>query len=672
MSIKSTVLVAAGLLMAGAATAGVTIPQFFSEDFVKMGQEGDYLTPEWITYGNGAAPSAEMPQGFFNPDGEGPYYVLLNYGSTTIPISCTNFSPSQPADQWLVTPVIEIPANDAELSFTASVYNNRGSWGQGKNPYRVLVSPTGGSAREDFTDEILSTTVSGSRTQEVAMKDVVCPVNGYSGKKVRVAFVSTGENLGMTGFTNIKLGNYAVLLDNRTPKVVELGKEVQVTVNVGMRTPVVCAGFTAELQINGGEKVETYYKKPVGNAGNTLIYQLVKFDPITVETTESLNYTITITPDYEGAPASVVTGTIGVPTMSYPANVVVEEVTATGCQACPSGTASMQYYKDTYPGDADGLNKVIGIAIHGFINYYDPMSEGTAEYLANLMDQNGTTSYPQAMFNRATSGRMPNNKEEAEKLFAARSFNKLHIKRVETEATREDPWGKKVRVDFESYNAFDAEGIDLRAAVVMVENNVSGNDKGYDQTNGFFNRGEEYIASSYGEFLVPYMRPYLAGGEFGMQMIPFTDMSYDHVARGIWPSFYGEALGGSWQNDEPRPDSLEFVIPETIMNLDNTEVVVLLIDGEDNRIVGSDVIEAKDYNNGSGVAAVELEGVKVVRENGAVSVIAPEGSVAEVYTMAGMRLATVAVSGSALIEAPAEPVIVKVNTPAGSAAWKLR
>ncbi len=668
MSKISKYIAAAAIALPVAAGAAVTTPEFYSENFVKMGQEGDFLTEGWYTYGNGAVPNGVMTN-YFNADGTGPYYILVNYGSMCIPFSCTNFTPSQPADQWLVTPEIEIPADDAELSFTAAVYCNRGQWGQGKNPYKVLVSENGGYAKEDFSEvPVLETTVSGSRTQEVATRDVVCPLNGFGGKKVRLAFVSTGEDLGMTGFTNISLSNYAITLENKTPKVAKLGEDITVSVNIGMKTPVACPGFTATLEMDG-RTVETYYKKPFGNAGNVLIYQLVKFDPVKVEGEASKHYTVTILPDYEGAVPTVLTGTVGVPTITYPANVVVEEVTATGCQACPSGAASMEYYHDTYPGNEEGLNKTIGIAIHGFINYYDPMSEGTSEYLLNVLDLNGTTSYPQAMFNRATRGLTPDRRTEVEKLMTAGSYNKVKITEVATDATEADPWGKSVKVKFDARNAYDADGIDLRAAVVLIENGVTGNDSGYTQTNGFYNRTDSYITSNYGEFLLPYMQKYLAGGEFGMEMIPFSKMVYNHVARGIWPSFYGETLEGAWVRDEARSGEIEFTVPQTIQHLENTEVIVLLIDGETNAIVASDIVDAKAYT--SGIKAVGANGEKAVRNGNEVTLTA-ESADAAVYTLDGIKVASVQVDGSATVEVPAGPVIVRVITATGAETFKLR
>ncbi len=626
------------------AAAQVSSPRFFYENFREMGERGDYLDDDWVTYGNGAMPTETMVENFFLAGEKPPYYVILDYQDLSIPVSCTNFTPSTPADQWLVTPQIEIPSDNCELEFMACLYT-KAQWGQGKNPYKILVSESG-VGKGDFAEvPVFESTVNFSRTSEVVTKQMVCPLNGYGGKKIHLAFVSTGENLGLTGFTNIGIGNYAVTVDNRTPRIVELGAEVTPSVNIGMKTPVACPGLTARLEVPGREPQEVYYKKPFGNAGNSLIYQLVKFDSFVIDIAESVNYTITVTPDYEGAPSTVVSGSIGVPKFSYPANVVIEEVTASGCQACPAGTASIEYYLDTWT-PAENHGKPIPIAVHGYVDYEDPMMEGVNDYLIQLQTFNASTSYPSACFNRATKALVPWRRAEYETLLNGGSYSMLEITAVETDAVDgRDPWSVPLKVSYRAKNSYSAENLNFRVAAVMIENDVKGSSRGYDQTNGFYNRDTQYIANSYGEFLVPYMTEYLAGGSKGKKTIPFSEMTYQHVARGIFPSFYGQEFNGGaqpgpWTEDEWKEGEISFEIPETILNLSNTEVVVLLLDGESNAIVGSDIFPAKDFiAPGAGVEETFAEA---------------EGDV-EVYSLDGRKVA----AGDATGALPSGLYIVK-------------
>ena len=650
--------------MATLAYGAVETPVLFSENFVSMEQQSDYPIDGWTTYGNGAVPASSMTD-YFGSTGDGPVYLLLRHGDKCYAMSCTNFNPATAADQWLITPPIEITDDAMELTFTGAVYCNAGNWGLGRNPVKVLVS-TDGPDHDAFSEvPVYEGTVNGTSASDVSTKVINCPLNGYAGKTVHLAFVSTGEDLGMTGFTDIQIGNYAVTFDNKTPQVADAGESVTIDLNVGMKTPVACAGFTAVL--TAGDETQTRsYTKAFGGSGTSLLYQRVTFDPIELGVSATLNYTVTVTPNYEGAPASVLTGAVGLPTVSYVNNVVIEELTATGCQACPSGAASMEYYHDIYPVE-EGKGRVIPIAIHGNINYADPMNEGVEDYVASTIDRNGTSSYPQAIFNRSSRGLMPDRRQEVAAQMELRSYNHVSITGIDA-PDADNPWGKELTVHFDVRNAYDAESRQLTAAAVMLEDNVRGNTSGYVQTNGFYNRDASYVTSAYGDFLVPYMTKYLAGGELGVQYISFDKMVYQHVARCIEPSYAGEPLSEAWIGDEPKACELTFTVPETVIDFANTSVVVLVMD-ESGDIVASDVREFANYGD-SGVDEVTLPGVSARRDGMAVVVTAPENAEVRVVTMTGLTIGTA--NGSARIETGvSEPVVVLVNTPAGNWSAKI-
>lgn len=614
--------------------AAVVVPDIYSENFWEMAQKSDYPTDGWTTYGNGAmpAPAVTDMSPLFNADGSGPYYVIWIYGTQAYPFSVTNFNPSQQADQWLVSPEIEIPSDAMELSFTTVVYNGKGSFGAGRNPFKIMVSENG-TDKESFT-EIYSSNVNAASEKEVVTKRYYIPLNGYKGKKVNLAFVNNGQDLGFTGFTDITVGNYAVVFDNKTVHVAQEGESVTVDVNIGMKTPVTCNSFTVVLE--AGDEIQTKnVAKKLGDAGATLVYQRVKFDPVKINGTEALNYKITFTPDYEGAPSSTLTGSVGVPRTGYVNNVVVEELTATGCTWCPSGSASMEYYHDTYPG-TETVGKVIPIAIHGNINYLDPMSEGVEPYVASISERNGTTNYPQAIFNRSSRGLDPSKKDEVERQIALLSNNTVAIDEV-VAPVGEEVWGQNVDVTFSVRNAYSAETLGLTAAVVMTEDNVKGNTGGYRQTNGFYKYDASFIEAQYGSFLVPYMEKYLSGGELGRETIPFNMMVYQHVARGIFPSFNGAPIEEGWDADYAKQVTLSFAVPENVMVFGNTNVIVMILD-ESGNIVASDIMPYSNFKT-AGVESASGEGIVIGGGKNCVKVYAPCRAGIEVYSADGVCLA---------------------------------
>ncbi|MDE6668781.1 MAG: hypothetical protein K2K26_03745 [Muribaculaceae bacterium] len=208
----------------------------------------------------------------------------------------------------------------------------------------------------------------------------------------------------------------------------------------------------------------------------------------------------------------------------------------------------------------------------------------------------------------------------------------------------------------------------MTAAAVMVEDNVRGNTSGYVQTNGFYNRDASYVSSAYGEFLVPYMTKYLAGGEFGVQYISFDKMVYQHVARCIEPSYAGEQLSESWIGDQPKACELTFAVPETVIDFANTSVIILVMD-ENGDIVASDVREFAEYG-GSGVDEVTLTGVSARRDGMAVVVTAPDDAEVRIVTMTGLTVGTA--KGCARIETGvSSPVVVLVSSAEGNWSTKI-
>ena len=74
-------------------------------------------------------------------------------------------------------------------------------------------------------------------------------------------------------------------------------KDVNVTLSVGAITPVPCDGFTATLSYEGNE--QTFVSKTP--LGGSYMQTKVEFPtPLRVEFGETLDYALTITPNYDG------------------------------------------------------------------------------------------------------------------------------------------------------------------------------------------------------------------------------------------------------------------------------------------------------------------------------------------------------------------------------------
>lgn len=670
-----------GLISANAATDN----NYFSEDFYRMSMQSDLLTGDWVTYGNEAALATysnevyNMSNYFLTPgeDGEIINYKLINADEKGYAFSCTNFAdPNVVGDQWLITPEFEIKDDAAILLFYTVVYTFKDVWGNEKCPIEVLISETG-TAKEDFTS-LTTFSVGSTADDKIQAKKTAVRLNDRKGKKVHLAFVTRGKDCGLVGFTNITVGNYAIDYQNNTARTSTEGKEVVVEINVGVKAPQTCSAIDVTLEYND-VKVTKKLEKAFGSTSSTVVYMLCAFDedPIKIGK-ESINYTVTVLPEFEGALPYVIYGTIAVPSKYYPSNVVVEEATATGCGFCPRGIAALEYFHKNYPG-SETQGKAINIGVHGLMDYYDPMSEGVSDYLQGLYAINGNTSLPQASFNRATKGKDPSDVSAFQAQFNNPSMFKAGITKIEYPTNPK--WGDKVTVKFVVNSSFTATGVPTLCAVVITEDNVKGNVSGYNQHNYFYRYEKDQAMSLCFGPIMEELSPFCIGGAFAMESIPFSSMTYQHVARGIYPEFLGKDFASKWDENYANYGEITFELPETItstsadnktIDVSNLNAVVLIMDPlEGYKIIASDILGFTETPS-TGVVSVKEAEASAVRNGDLLTVKTENGSTAQVYSVDGVCQATAVVNGEATIELNNSGiVIVRISTPNGVKTIKL-
>lgn len=619
---KILLTVAAGLMAFVASAYTLQTPQFYTEDFTEMSKVSEYLTNGWLTYGNGVKPIGNAAK-MYETSGKGPYYLIWDQGSSSIPMANTDFEGGVEADEWMISPEIEVPYGVSTLMFTVATYT--GGYDSLGNPvlgssdaddlhsFKVLVSE-GGVEKSDFV-EVFNNSVRHTGSSAIEMYDKIVPINGYEGKKVRVAFVVNGKMQGLTGFTNLRWGQYTMFIDtNLTRELAIVDSPITIDYNIKMKAPTTCPNIKAELFINNEKITETTYKKAFGSATSfSTVIQRIQFKNVYTPTTdEAISYQIIVTPEFENAIPSEIEGSLGFPKYEYKSNVVVEEVTGTGCQFCTRGIGALEYYKNTYPG-TDEVGKVIPIAIHNTLFGPDKMAIGNERYSVSVSELNGSANMPLAVMNRATRGSDPSNAIGLAKLIAEISYNEATITGVEMpEGDIIDIAGQPVTVAFEVKNGYDSSSRELTAAVVLIENNVKGRSSEYNQANAFSrsNNGAEVVSacSSYGTVkeMAPFFEPFTATGKLGRDPIPYNLMEYQDVSRGIFPDFAGTPIAKEWVAGEPQRFEIKFNMPSNVMDVKNTAVAVLIMNSADRKIVASDIMEASEFNKVNAVEEIEI------------------------------------------------------------------
>lgn len=677
---KLFLTLAAGLIGMTASAYTISTPTTWSEDFVEMSKDSDYPTGGWITYGNESIVN-EVEQYYFGSKGEGPYYVFLDQGSKTMALATTDFINGSQADQWLVSPEVEVPYDEMTLAFNVCTYTAKAALGNNSlpdynvHPFKVLVSEEG-SEKGDFK-ELYSAFVKNSGSENIESVERVINLNGYKGKKVHFAFVVTGSNIGMTGFTNIRLGQYTFYVtDDLNKEMAEVGSPISIDFNTKVKAPVATPYLNAVLYINGEKITEKSYKKAFGSATSyTAVIQRIKLENIYTPTDDTpLSYKLELTPDFEGAIPTVIEGGFGFPKYKYLSNVVCEEMTGTKCGWCPRGIAALEYYHDKYPG-SETQGKVINIGIHSSALGTDPMATGVERYLTSLAEVNGTAGLPGAVFNRNSQGKDPVCAGEVERQIALESNNTAKIVKVEMpEGDMNDIEGKTMKVTVDVKNGFDSQQSNLSMAIVLLENNVHNNSSLYNQNNynNKYPDGQAIYDAIQNENMgavkdmIPYFNQFSSSGEYNTDPVSYNKMYYQHVARGIYPSFAGETLSQKWTADEAQTYTIEFAIPSNVMDPENLEVVALVMNNSSRgSIVASDNMKREFFNSDSGVDAVEsASSIKVYNEAGTLVVEAAAGCEVEVYALDGVKIGNYTVAdGKLSLESGLKgAVIVKVTS----------
>ena len=218
------------------------------------------------------------------------------------------------------------------------------------------------------------------------------------------------------------------------------------------------------------------------------------------------------------------TGSVLVVTREVPRNIVEEEFTATGCPYCTRGYAGMDALHDKYP------DRFIGIAVHGDVNYSDPM---------RITDYNtvmsGIGGFPTALLNRIN---------EVDPYFGSSSGTLLGIVNdvesymgpAEAEVVVSPVWNEDQTVIEVNTNVtflYNGDTAPYALGYVLLADGLTGTSYNWWQYNGYY--GTTGLATE------PYLNAWTTRGTIVEGMFQdyygnsidacmVQDMVYDHIA----------------------------------------------------------------------------------------------------------------------------------------------
>lgn len=614
-------------------------------------KEPSQLEKDWIMYGKNDA---------LNPS-------YSSYWTDSFPWSLVSFKTGEdellaasssaiadksklPISDWLVTKdPIKVNTENAVVMMKAFAGQFNGLTA-GTLSFMVKASTIGNSQSDFPTENLGAYNIATSNLRSYTM-----PLTGVKDKDVYLAFINNSADQGVLGIGNFQIVPYAIEVENVTPEFVMPDSETLVKIKVMIRTAQKCDGFTCVLTDEDGEKYTFEHKDDISEFAGT--YDVVFDKKLNIGDAKKRTYTITITPNYEGAPATVVTSEI-INSVLYPKKVVVEEGTGTWCQWCPRGTAYLEYNTANFP------NQFIGIAVHGSNGAStDPMEISGRAYL-NGLSRLGVTGYPSGLFNRQYVTSFAKPTTEVRDALQEQATQRATIERADYDNTT-----GKVTVYYNARFGYNST-VKVNMAVVLVENGCKGATSNWGQQNAYARMNQTTLETDYGQGMWPYFQRFCEG----TSKISASKMVYDHVARGIYPSFSGKFLNDTWDADEPVKGSIEFVMPDNVQNDKETAVVLLMLNAATGEILSASKVEAEQYNvdRPTDVAAIEAADVQVNREGNMLRVDAEAGAQVSVYSVDGTLLATKRMNASTTTidgSAFSGMIIVKVDNATGKLIW---
>ncbi len=470
-------------------------------------------------------------------------------------VSNSWYTPAGQANDWLITPALEIDSEGYSFAFRARAID--ASFPDG---YNVWVSTTDGEVAS-FTEQILSVPneITGSWNTQVLNLDA------YVGQTIHLAIQNNSNDQFLLVVDDLLVGKLkefdvaAAELTNRrwnsngssvSPIIVIENNGTEIITSVDVTTELDGVEQTFPLSVN----------IPALSTGTATIPQAIAM----VGTNQyELSYTLSNPNgnEDENMEDNNNSGFFNSQLGNASKKMVVEEGTGTWCTFCPRGHVFMEIMAEEYPDD------FIGIAVHN----RDPMAFDEHDGNMNL------SGYPGTNINRFTRNIDPSD---------------LSISYINSEAARVSPIEVSAAMEYNSTSReltvtatatslIDITNADIRFSVIITEDGVTGTTSGYDQVN--FYSGGSTVMGGYENLPNP---------------VPASQMVYEDVSRAILGGFDG--LEGSFPETivtgEPVNGTFTYTIPA---DYDDTQMqaVVVVLDATSGEILNANEVQIQTTVN---------------------------------------------------------------------------
>ena len=527
----------------------------FSEDFNSL-----VMPVNFTTYDMDGLTTSPMITGVCPFTGS---FIICQYNGETFAASPSLFTVAGTADDWMVTPAINLPNNATTKTLEFDARSGDAAWLDG---VEIYVSTTGNSPADFLTSAALYNSTSTGEPSTWTTRNV--DISAYSGQIIYIGFRHNNYNKFILGIDNIKVielsDNDAELTSLDFAEYTTIPSLIDIT---GTIKNLGGANINS-MDITWSDGTNSYTDNLTGlNISSLSSYSFIHNTQLNVVTSGSQTIDITIDningttdPNMNNNSLSQTVTTVSfIPTK----RVVFEEAGGTWCPWCPQGIVAMETLEQNYPLTA------IPIAVHNGDIMTNTLYDASLD-MAN---------YPSARIDRKiiASGSPEVNATAFMQYYADR-INVFSPVELEADAIF-SPSTRQITITLRGEFVIDLAG-DYRFNAVILEDNVGP----YNQYNNF------------GGFQPPVIAP-LSGTNFSTSPNPVS-ITFDHVARAILGGYDG--ISGSLPANISEGGTYTYEYTHSLpsnQNENNIKIVGMVIDFNTGEILNGIKVDLAQTTN---------------------------------------------------------------------------
>lgn len=516
--------------------------------------------------------------------------------------STSMYSPAGRSDDWLVIPSVNIVDKLCKLSFQSQSYRNAATDRlkvyvyESNEMWNGLTSEIVERIRTNGT--LIYDEVQSPGAEENMLygdwKDNVISLEDYAGKNVYIAFLNDNEDESAVFLDNVKVLHelpYYVAVATEDLLVGVTETKISGVVDIREESETFTSA-TIVLYNGDGEEIDRISENGLSlNRGDKYNFAFNNLLPLTVG--EVNDYRIDF---LFNETANTINKRIKVLAFTPQKRVVLEEFTGNECPNCPQGHEAIDRLKALYG------ELFLPIAIHCYTG--DPYGNGVTAYPQFL----GLGAAPTGVVQRSMEVSSPMYNTNGDYVLRAPEgvdplWTDLVVAELEKPAEANLSATLSLSGDQSTYTipvsvsyALNQKNVNHKIFAVVLENRLVNY-----QVNNLYSVSD------------PDLGPWGKDGEYGVSMVkPFT---FDHVLRG-WEGQSMTGTPGLLPSDVTAGTTYEtvlnFPVPETVDKPENTEVVVMLFDGNTDKLINVCLAAGQTSNGIDETQTVRPEGPTVI------------------------------------------------------------